>query len=77
MASACVRSVVVLLATLSAAVVEAATTTFSPSCLATGITTFPGCTAFLNSNDVCATAQNQAAKQTCLCNQRYLDAAFG
>jgi hypothetical protein len=56
------------------ATTTAATTSFD--CIATEVTTFPGCNAFFNSNEACATKTGRPGKQACLCNQNYLDSLF-
>ncbi|KAK1829124.1 hypothetical protein QBC39DRAFT_139892 [Podospora conica] len=64
----------VVLSTLIAT--TTAVTTASFVCLATEVTTFPGCNAFLNSGEACATKTDRPGKQACLCNQAYLDSLF-
>lgn len=53
-----------------------ALTTASFECIATDVTTFPGCNAFFNSGEACAPKTDRPGKQACLCNQNYLDSLF-
>lgn len=53
-----------------------AVTTASFDCIATDVTTFPGCNAFFNSGEACAPKTDRAGKQACLYNQNYLDSLF-
>lgn len=56
--------------------IATAVTTASFDCIATDVTTFPGCNAFFNSGEACAPKTDRAGKEACLCNQNYLDSLF-